>query len=324
VTLLLRRNLLAFFAACLTASAWAQPPDKIPAVGVLVTHASLKDPAFDYLRAGLREYGWEEGRSIRLEIVTADGQLDRLPALAAQLVADRVDVILSPNDASVRAAREATSTIPIVMVGITRDPVAMGLIDSFRRPGGNVTGVFEPWVELDGKRLEILKETLPELTRVAVFRDPEFPGQPNDLQRAGQSLGLKLELIDVSGPQGLEAAFKVAKHRKVGAGLVLPSPAFYVHRGQVATIALDSRLPIIAPHEQGAKAGAMLGYGPDISDRMKRCAYYIDRLLKGAKASDLPVEQATKLKLVVNLRTVKALGVTIPESILLRADELIQ
>jgi putative ABC transport system substrate-binding protein len=315
---------LAAAATLLASFAWAQQPARVPVVGVLVTHAAANDPSFDEFRAALREFGYEDGRNIRLEIVTAEGHLDRLPGLAQELVRQNVDVIVSPNDVSVRAAREATSAIPIVMSGAAVDPVTSGLVDSLRRPGGNITGGYELWVELDGKRLEILKEALPRVSRIAVFRDPSFPGQLGELNRAAQSLGMRIEIIEVRGPQDLEAAFRAAKRKKAGAVLLVATPIWYVHRTQVAALALDARMPLVSSFHVSVEAGALMSYGHDLTERNKLAAYYVDRMLKGAKPSDLPVQQVSRLKFAVNLKTAKALGITLPESILLRADEVIR
>ena len=309
--------------AALVVPASAQQAAKVPAVAVLVTHAAANDPVFDILRAELRTYGYEDGRNIRLEIVTAGGQLDRLPRLAQELVLQKVDVIVCPNEASTRAALKATREIPIVMLGFSYDPVALGLVDSLSRPGGNVTGLYSSTFELEGKRLEILREALPGVSRVAVFWENPFGRSAlSDLQRAAQSLGMRLELVEVRKPQELENAFKAAKRKKAGAVLLVWSPTFYVHRAQVAALALETRLPTIAAF--AVENGALISYGADNSETFRRAAYYVDRLLKGVKPSDLPVEQMSKLKLAVNLKTAKALGLTIPQSILLRADEVIR
>ncbi|HTS53823.1 MAG TPA: ABC transporter substrate-binding protein [Burkholderiales bacterium] len=296
----------------------------MPVVGVLVTHAAVDEPIFDSLRAGLREYGYEEGRNIKLEIVTAEGHLDRLPGIAQELVRQSVDVIIAPNEVSSRTAQQATKTIPIVSIGFGNDPVASGVVDSLGRPGGNVTGIYGLWVELDGKRLEVLKETLPGVSRVAVFRTPGFDRQVGELRRAAQSLGMRLELVDVGGPSDFETAFKVAKRKKVAAVMLESSPIFYLHRARVAALALHARLPTISGFNQSVEAGGFMSYGADVADTFRRTAYYVDRLLKGAKPSELPVEQVSKFKLAVNLKTANALGITIPEPILLRADEVIR
>jgi len=300
-----------------------QQVGRVPVVGMLITHASVNDPIFENFRAGLREYGYEEGRNIKLEIVTAAGQLERLPGLAQGLVRQQVDVILTPNEASTRAAHEASSTIPIVMVGFGGDPVALGLVSSFARPGGNITGQCALPAELDVKRLELLKEALPGVSRVGVFwEDPFSRSALSYLQRAAASLDLHLDLIQLRGKQDLEAAFKAAKAKKVGAVLLVWSPTFYVHRDRVAELQLEAGLPTVSAFAM--ESGALMSYGTDAFESWRRAAYYVDRLLKGAKPSELPVEQVSKFKLAVNLKTAKALKVKLPESILLRADEVIR
>ena len=309
--------------AFLIAPVSAQQAAEIRTVGVLVTHAAADDPVFDNLRAGLRDYGYEDGRNLKLEILTAAGQLNRLPGLAEELVRRKVDVIVCPNEAGTRAALAATHAIPIVMLGFSYDPVALGLVESLSRPGGNVTGLYSSTFELEGKRLEILKEALPGVSRVAIFWEDPFGRKAlSDLQRASRSLGLRLDLVEIRKAQELESAFKVARGKKAGAVLLVWSPTFYVHRAEVAALAVQMRMPTVAAF--AIENGALISYGADNVETFKRAAYYVDRLLKGAKPGELPVEQMSKLKLSVNLRTAKTLGITIPESILQRADEVIR
>ena len=310
--------------SALTATAGAQQTTRVAVVGVLVTHAAVNDPTFEPLRAGLREFGYEEGRNIKLEIVTAEGHLDRLPGLAQELVRQNVDVIISPNEVSARAALKATTTIPIVLTGFSKEPVRSGLVDSFARPGGNVTGLYGHYLDLDGKLLQILKELLPSASRVAVFRGAGFASPHSKLQRAAQSLRVGLDFTEVRAPSGLEPAFKAAKRMKADAVMLLAAPVFYTDRARAARFARDARLPTISSFNQFVEAGGLISYGADLFDNWKRTAYYVDRLLKGAKPGDLPIEQVSKLKLAVNLKTAKALGITIPESILVRADEVIR
>ena len=310
--------------SALTGDAGAQQPEKIPVVGVLVTHAAVNDPTFEPFRAGLREFGYEEGRNIKIEIVTAEGRLDRLPGLAQELVRQKVDVIISPNEISAHTALKATTTIPIVMTGFSRDPVRSGLVDSFARPGGNVTGLYGHYLDLDGKLLQLLKELLPSASRVAVFRVAGFGSPVSELQGAGQSLRVGLDFTEVRGPKDLEPAFMAAKRMKVDAVMLLAAPIFYVDRTRAGSLARDAKLPTISTFNQFVEAGGLISYGADLFENWKRTAYYVDRLLKGAKPSDLPIEQVSKLKLAVNLKTAKSLGITIPESILVRADEVIR
>ena len=324
---MIRRRLLFALASALTllgTPAWAQQPKTMPVVGVLLTHASLNDPVVQRLRAGLHEFGYEEGRNIRLEVRTAAGQVDQLQPLAEELVRLNSDVIVVANMAGARAAQQATHTIPIVITGFTPDPVATGLAESFGRPGGNVTGLYSLPSELDGKRLEILKEALPDVSRVAVFWDAFSRSQVGEVQRAAQSLGVRLQLIEVRGPQDLATAFKDAKRKKAGAVMLLWSPVFYVHVSEIAVLGFDAKLPTVSALNTAVEAGTFISYGADVFDNFRRAAYFVDRLLKGAKASELPIEQPTKFRLVINLKTAKALGITIPESILQRADEVIR
>ena len=316
----------AFALSALGGSAVSQEPARVPVVAVLVTHAAVDDPIFDSLRAGLRQLGYEEGRNIRLEIVTAEGQLARLPGLASELVRRKVDLIVAPNDVSTRVAMKATGTIPIVMVGAQGyDPVALGLIESFRRPGGNVTGMYGQWSEMEAKRLELVKELLPGTSLVAVFWEGAFGrSAQSELQRNAQRLGMRLEPIEIASAGALDAAFKTAKRKKVGAIVTLSSPVFYTGRVRIGTLSMQTKIPVVSAINLAVEAGALMSYGPDVTEVWTRTAYYLDRVLKGAKPGDLPVEQVSKLKLAVNLKTAKALGIPIPESILLRADEVIR
>ena len=308
--------------ACVSAPNFAQQPTKIPVVGVLVTNAPANDPIFDVLRKGLRELGYEEGQNLSLKIVSAEGQLDRLPALAAELVNQGVDVIIASNEVSTRVAQKATTKIPIVMAGYGYDPVSLGLIDNVRHPGGNITGVYSSTPDVEGKRLEVLKQAVPRVSYVAVLWDPAFgESGPSDLRHAADLLHVRLEFIEVHSGEDLRSAFQSAKRKGVGAALLLWTPMFYVYRDRVAALALETKLPTVSTH---VALGTLLSYGSDPGENMMRSAYYVDRLLKGAKPGELPVEQLTKLRLIVNLKTAKALGIKIPESILVRADEVIQ
>jgi len=321
-----RRDALAALASMLVwpVRAAAQQPGKMPIVGMLVTHPPVEDQVVESVRIGLRQYGYEDGRNIKLEVRSALGQADRVPALAEELVRLRADVIVLVNEVALRAVRHATTTIPIVMVGYTDDPVDVGWIESYRRPGGNVTGIFNVNSALVAKRLEILKETLPNVSRVAVLWDNFGQRQLEELRRAAELLRVQLEAIRIQGPEDLAAAFKGARRKKAGAVYLTWSPVFYVHRVRLAALALDSGLATIADLDVEAQAGCLLSYGSGAYESFVRAAYFVDRLLKGAKASELPVEQISTLKLVVNLKTANALGITIPESILLRADEVIR
>ena len=330
----LRSVLVVAFATVATAAA-AQQSGKVPAVGVLMLAAGPHDTVVEAFRHGLRELGYVEGRNIRIEHRSALGKIELLPQLAEELVGLRVDVIVVGAVAPARAAREASNTVPIVVAIHDYDPVAAGLIDSFSRPGGNLTGVFGRQSELAGKRIELLRELLPRVSRVAVLWDASSgEGSPGEVSRmlheelepAARFAGFNLQLIEVRAPYDFQAAFKAAKTKKAGAVMVLFSPVFFSSpwRAQLAQAALAARLPTIFQDPDNVEAGGLISYGADVAGTWGRAAYFVDRVLKGAKPQDLPVEQVSKFKLVVNLKTAKVLGLTIPESILLRADEVIR
>ena len=317
-------QLLALNLAGIASRVGAQNPARMPIIGLLVTHPPLTDPMFEYVRAGMRRFGYEDGVNIKIEIRTALGRLERVPQIAQELVELKPVAILVVNEIAIRALMKATSTIPIVMMGQTvGDPVALGLIDSYAHPGGNVTGIFTVDSVLIAKRLEILKEALPQVSKIAAFWDSSFGRSQLDvLQRAAQLLRLELQPIDVRSPQDLEPAFKTAKRNGTGALILSFSPVFWVHKARIAELALQAKLPTISEYYQFVRAGGLLSYGS--GNNWGRAFYYVDRLLKGAKVADLPVEQASTFTLAVNLKTAKALGLTIPQSILLRADEVIR
>lgn len=303
----------------------AQQPGRVPVVGMLITHPPVTDPVVDALRTGLREQGYTEGRNITLEARSAQGRLEQVPALAKELVELGVDVIVVANEPALRAVARATGTIPIVMAGYTDDPASIGWIESYRRPGGNVTGAFTINAPLISKRLELMKETLPSATRVAVLWDPAFGRrQMEEVARLAPALGLRLQPIEVRTPDDLAPAFELAKRGHAGAVLLVWSPLFYVHRARIAGLGIDARLPIVSDMSNMVEAGGLLSYGSLGLASFVRAGHYVARILQGAKAGELPVEQMTNIKLLVNLRTAKALGIRIPESILLRADEVIQ
>jgi putative ABC transport system substrate-binding protein len=321
-----RRYILALLA---TAPLWpalvvAQHAGRVPIIGLLITHPPADDPVARALRKGLKHYGYEDGRNIRVEVRTALGQLDRVPQLAAELVRLPADVIVVVNEVALRAVQQATSVIPIVMIGWTADPLALGVIESYRRPGGNVTGFFSMPAELSGKRLEILKETLPGVSRVAVLWDGFGRMQLDALAAAAESLDLRLEPVEFRRPEDLAAAFATAKRKKVGAVLLAWSPVFYVDRERVARLALQAGLPTVTDSDVIVEAGCLVSYGFSVLDNFERAGYFVDRILRGAKPGELPVEQIARLVLAVNLKTANALGVVIPESILLRADLVIR
>jgi len=302
----------------------AEPRSRVPVVGLLITDPAADDLTVDVFRAGLRKYGYEDGQNIKLEVRTALGRLERVPGLAEQLVSLPVDVIVVVNEVALRASKQATRSIPIVMAGFTDDPLALGLIESYRRPGGNITRVFNVNAALSAKRLEILKETVPKLSRAAVLWDAFGKRQLDELQGAAPSMALRLDPIEIQDANDLERAFKAARARKDGAVIMTFSPVFWTHRTRIAAIALDQGLPTISDMQILGQTGCLLAYGSDMYYNWERAAYFVDRLLKGSSAAELPVEQISKLTLVVNLKTAKGLGINIPEPILLRADEVIR
>jgi putative ABC transport system substrate-binding protein len=304
-------------------SADAQPKNKIPRVGVLRVDA--RPEAIEALREGLRQLGWVEGRTVVLDVRMADGRLERLPELAAELVRLPVDVIVTHGPQGVRAARDATRTIPIVM-GRIDDADGHGFVTNFARPEGNVTGLSFQAGELAGKWLQLLREILPRLDRVALLWDTT--GTSNQLrtaQEAARVLGVAVRVVEVRGTQDLKGAIDVARRERVDALAILGSALLSSEAERLAELATGARIPAIYYHPRFAAAGGLLSYGPrGLEFSWRRAAVFVDRLLKGARPADLPVEQPTQFDLVVNLKTAKRLGVVVPESLLLRANEVIR
>ena len=301
----------------------AQQTDGVPVIGVLRASSPTKhDPGMEAVRAKLQELGYEEGRNIRFEQRFANNHPERLPQLAGELAAMNVKILVAVNEASLRAAKQATSTIPIIVIAHDHDPVASGLIDSMNRPGGNVTGIISRQLELVGKRLELLKETIPGLSRVAVLYDPARDAD-EDIEAAAKQLGLQLRLVELKSPPQFEGAMKLAA-KQAQAAVLLFSPMLFDARARLAKLAADAGLPTMTQTREFVVAGALMSYAPDRTEISTRMVYFIDRLLRGATPRDLPVEEATRFKLSLNLRTAKTLGLAIPQSILLRADEVIR
>jgi putative tryptophan/tyrosine transport system substrate-binding protein len=276
----------------------------------------------------MRALGYVEGQHLVLEYRGAAGQYERFPALAAELVRLPVDVLLVPNTPAALAAKHATTTIPIVMVGIS-DPVGSGLVASLARPGGNITGLSVMRPELVGKHLEILREVLPTISRVAVLWNPANPVAALNVRAtevAAQALGVQLYLQEARGPDAFDRAFAAMTRAHAGALLVLGDPVFVQHRRRLAELAATSRLPTMYQIQCRAfvEAGGLLCYGPSLLDQWRRAATYVDKILKGAKPADLPVEQPTKFELIINLKTAEALGLTIPPTVLFQATEIIR
>ena len=307
----------------------AQQPGRVPRIGFLsVTSPSDRPPLLDAFRQGLRELGWVEGQNIVIDYRYAEGRVDRLPDLAAELVRLKVDLIVaSAGTQAATAAKNATETIPIVMIAV-RDPVGTGLIASLARPGGNVTGVSgSAGLEIVAKQLELLKETVPKIRRVAILSNPANAYHQlaiREVNVAARSLGVQLQLLEARGPNEFDGAFAAMATERVGALLVLSDAIFNSHRTRLADLAARSRLPAAYGVRESVEAGGLMSYGPSFLDLYRRSAAYVDKILKGAKPADLPVEQPTKFELVINLKTAKALGLTIPPSLLQRADQVIE
>jgi putative tryptophan/tyrosine transport system substrate-binding protein len=308
----------------------AQQPKKVTRIGYL----SGSDPASESTRAeairlALRELGYIEGQNIALEYRYAGGKLDRLPELADKLVRLKVDIIVAAGGVwTVRAAKNATKTIPIVMVGAGMDPVVAGFVESLARPGGNVTGVTNLSRELGGKRLELFKEAVPKVARVTVLYDPANPPTVREVKEvlpaAASALGLTLQPLEVRAADGFEKVFAALSKERPDGLYVLGSALLFANQKRIADFALKSRLPSMFSYTEAVDVGGLMYYGADMADSYRRIAYYVDKILKGAKPADLPVEQPTKFELVINLKTAKQIGLTIPQSLLYRADKVIK
>jgi len=280
----------------------------------------------DAFRHGLKEYGWVEGQNIIVKYSFAEGREDALPAIAAELARLRLDVIVAEGTAAIRAAKTVTQTVPIVMA-TSADPVGTGLVANLNRPAGNITGLSLLAPELSGKRLQLLTEIVPGLARVAVLSHPLNPSIVPILEQtkaAAQSLGVEVHVAEVQAPDKFESAFAAITSAHAGALIVLPDPVLYGQHPRVVTFTAASHLPALFPEKEVAEVGGLMAYGPSIPGSFQRAAAYVDKILRGAKPADLPVEQPTTFELVVNLQTARAIGVTIPTSILLRADEVIE
>jgi putative ABC transport system substrate-binding protein len=307
-------------------SAEAQQPAKVSRIGFLSPRSASDAGRLAAFRQGLRELGYVEGQNIAIESRWAEGEYDRLPGLAAELVRLKVDVIVTYAAPAIQAAKRATGTIPIVMAGAI-DPVASGLVTSVARPGGNITGLSLMAPDLVGKQLAILKEVVPTVSRVALLGNPVNTGNAPQLRHAqetARALGMRLQFLEARGPSEIDGAFAAMTRERAGAVIVLVDGMLADHRARIADLAVKSRLPAIYGLSDYPEAGGLMAYGPSVLDRFRRAATYVDKLLKGAKPADLPVEQPTKFELTVNLRAAGALGLTIPSSVLARADHVIQ
>jgi putative ABC transport system substrate-binding protein len=311
-------------------AAEAQPSGKVPRVGYLsVFSPSNPYPPSEAFWQGLHDLGWIEGQNIAIERRFAEGKAQRLPDLAVELVRLRVDLIFAETTPAARAAKQATTTIPIVFSPIA-DPIGSGLVANLARPGGNITGITFMAPELGGKRLELLKQAVPGMTRVGVLSHPGDPSEAtvkNALEQteaAARALGVQILRLEVQGPSGFDRAFAATLRERVGGLILIPSAMFVDERRRIVNLVVKDRLPAMFYFREFAEVGGLMSYGPNFRGLWRRAATYVDKILKGAKPADLPVEQPTKFELVINLKTAKALGLTIPPSVLLRADEVIQ
>jgi putative ABC transport system substrate-binding protein len=307
--------------------AQAQQQKKIPRIGYLGLGTLTANPyRFDAFRQGLRQLGYMEGKDFVIERRFADGKLDRLNELAAELVRLKVDVIVSPGPAPTRAAKAATATIPIVMTQ-DPDPVGNGFVASLAHPGGNITGLSTLAPEISGKQLELLKETVPKLSRVAVLGTSTVPGQALQLREVGLAagpLGVQLQSLDVLGPKDIETAFRAASDQRAEAFIVLGGVILSAQRTRIFEYVVKNHLLAIYSASQYAEDGGLMSYGVNLADLDRRASQYVDKILKGAKAGDLPVEQPKKFELVINLKAAKQIGLTIPPNVLARADRVIK
>jgi putative ABC transport system substrate-binding protein len=311
----------------LSLSAEAQQPTKIPRIGYLgAVSLSTNSARTDAFRQGLRELGYVEGKNIVIEWRSAEGKLDRLPALAAELVRLKVDIIVTAGATATRPAKEATTTIPIVMTNEV-DPVGSGFVASLARPGGNITGLSTLAPELSGKRLELLKETIPKLSRVAVLGTSTQPGyaqQLREIELAAGALKVKLQYLDVLDPKDIATAFRAATKGRAEAVLVLQSAVLVSERKQIVDLAVKSRLPAIYFRSDFVEDGGLMSYATSITDLDRRAATYVDKILKGRTPADLPVEQPMKFEFIINLQAAKKIGLTISPNVLVRADKVIK
>jgi putative ABC transport system substrate-binding protein len=308
----------------------AQPSANLPRIGILLTGAPPPAPdhsmSLGAFRQGLRDLGYVEGQNIILEFRYAEGRFERLPGLTAELVHLKVDILVAGGSQPVQVLKQSTSTIPIVGVALA-DPVGTGFSTSFARSGGNITGLAFQNADLSTKRLELLKEAVPGVTRVAVLWDTHNPASASAVratEEAAQSLGLQLHLLEVQGPHDFDSAFDAAQKGRAQALLQVGSPLFNTHKKTLLDLVGQSRLPASCEQRAFVVDGCLMAYGPSFTQMWRRAATYVDKILKGAKPADLPIEQPMKFELVINLKTAKTLGLTIPPSILFQADEVIR
>ncbi len=309
--------------------AQAQQPKKVPRIGYVSGSGdpSTPSPSLEAFRQGLRDLGYIEGKNILVEYRYAEGKVDRMPDLVAELVQLKVDVLVAGNLPGIRAAKQATKTIPIVMV-TTVDPVATGIVDSLARPGGNITGLTRLTRDLSGKRLELLKEVVPAISRVGVLWDANAPGPVigfKEYEAAARALKIPLQSLEVRGPNpDIEGAFQAAAKGRASALITIRGALLNRYPKRIVDLAIKNRLPSMCEGSEYVEAGGLISYSANEADQFKRAAYYVDRILKGTKPADLPVEQPMKFEFIINLKTAKQIGLTIPHEVLARADKVIK
>jgi putative ABC transport system substrate-binding protein len=318
---------IAFVLVVTGAVAQAQQPKKVPRIGFLSPSSPGPDPRVEAFRQGLRELGYVEGQNVTIEYRWADGRFEQLPDLAGELVRLKVDVIVAVVTQASLAAKKATETIPIVMVAVG-NPVDSGLIASLARPGANITGTSTMSDEVVGKQLELLKETVPKISRVAAMWNPANPVfqklQLREVEATARALNVRLQKVEARNPDEIERAFEAIAKERTRALHVFPDPVFTTHRKRIAELALKHRLPAVSGVTEYADAGLLMSYGASFPESYRRAATYVDKILKGAKPADIPVERPIKFEFVINLNTAKQIGLTVPQSVLYRADKVIK
>ena len=308
-------------------AAEAQPPGRVYRIGILLAAPISQYPPLDAFLQGMRDLDYVEGRNVIIEYRSTDPhRLDRLPALAADLVSRKMDIIFAIATGPAQAAKDATKTIPIVFA-LANDPVNAGLVASLARPGSNLTGLTNTGPDISAKRLQLLKEMLPQISHIALLwnaSNPMVARQVSETEVAARTLKVQLHVVAIRGPNDFESAFSAITKARVSGLVVIADVLTAAHRERIAALAIKNRLPVISEFRNFADSGALLTYGPSAPDAGRRAAYFVDKILKGAKPADLPVEQPTKFELVINLKTAKALGLTIPQTVLLQADQVIE
>ncbi len=313
-------------AAPLTAEAQPKPAQAARIGYVDTSSASISRVRLDRLRAGLRDLGYEEGKNLVIEVRWAETEYERLPALAAELLTLKLDVIVAAGPAAIQVVQRATSTVPVV-IAASGDPLAFGFVASLSRPGGNITGLSNVGADLSGKYLDLLHVAIPKLSRVAVLVNPGHPRHPDylkNIQTSAHATGVKVSSVQASTAHQIEAAFGVVKRDHADALIVLGDGLFFAQARRIAELAVQQHLPTMSSNRDPVEAGGLMSYGADLSEQFYRAATYVDEILRGAKPSDLPVEQPTTIELVINLKTAKAIGPTVPQELRRRADKLIE